>query len=117
MERFIHSEKKPEKNMLEIPNSLVSKLEQFQTEYPEIVYKFYLRKIEEAINRNKNKAKFYRIKGTNVVAGVEKHDYLETLYELQETFVENELYELASDCQRLIYDLQINKIISDSQRK
>ena len=40
MEKFIHSEKKPEKNMLEIPNSLVSKLEQFQTEYPEIVYKF-----------------------------------------------------------------------------
>ena len=33
--------------MLEIPNSLVSKLEQFQTEYPEIVYKFYLRKLEE----------------------------------------------------------------------
>ena len=103
--------------MLEIPNSLVSKLEQFQTEYPEIVYKFYLRKIEEAVNRRKNKAKFYRIQGTNVIAGVEKHDYLETLYELQETFVENELYELASDCQRLIYDLQINKIISDSQRK
>ena len=117
MERFIHSEKKPEKNMLEIPNSLVSKLEQFQTEYPEIVYKFYLRKIEEAVNRRRNKAKFYRIQGTNVIAGVEKHDYLETLYELQETFVENELYELASDCQRLIYDLQINKMISDSQRK
>ena len=77
--------------MLEIPNSLVSKLEQFQTEYPEIVYKFYLKKIEEAVNRRKNKAKFYRIKGTNVVAGVEEHDYLETLYELQETFVENEL--------------------------
>ena len=103
--------------MLEIPNSLVSKLEQFQTEYPEIVYKFYLKKIEEAVNRRKNKAKFYRIQGTNVIAGVEKHDYLETLYELQETFVENELYELASDCQRLIYDLQINKMISDSQRK
>ena len=34
--------------MLEIPNSLVSKLEQFQTEYPEIVYKFYLRKRFEA---------------------------------------------------------------------
>ena len=117
MERFIHSEKKPEKNMLEIPNNLIPKLEQFQIEYPEIVYKFYLRKIEEAVNRRKNKAKFYRIQGTNVIAGVEKHDYLETLYELQETFVENELYELASDCQRLIYDLQINKIISDSQRK
>ena len=58
-----------------------------------------------------------QIQGTNVIAGVEKHDYLETLYELQETFVENELYELASDCQRLIYDLQINKIISDSQRR
>ena len=117
MERFIHSEKKPEKNMLEIPNNLIPKLEQFQTEYPEIVYKFYFKKIEEAVNRRKNKAKFYRIQGTNVIAGVEKHDYLETLYELQETFVENELYELASDCQRLIYDLQINKIISDSQRK
>ena len=117
MERFIHSEKKPEKNMLEIPNSLVSKLEQFQIEYPEIVYKFYFKKIEEAVNRRKNKAKFYRIQGTNVIAGVEKHDYLETLYELQETFVENELYELPSDCQRLIYDLQINKIISDSQRR
>ena len=76
--------------MLEIPNSLVSKLEQFQTEYPEIVYKFYLKKIEEAINRNKNKAKFYRIEGTNVVAGVEERDYLETLYEMQEVFVESE---------------------------
>ena len=96
--------------MLEIPNSLVSKLEQFQAEYPEIVYKFYLRKIEEAINRNKNKAKFYKIQGTNVVAGVDEHDYLETLYEMQEAFVEKELYELASDCQRLIYDLQINKL-------
>ena len=117
MERFIHSEKKPENKMLEIPNNLVSKLEQFQTEYPEIVYKFYLRKIEEAINRNKNKAKFYRIKGTNVVAGVEEHDYLETLYELQETFVESELYELASDCQRLIHNIQIDKIISDSQKR
>ena len=116
MERFIHSEKKPEKKMLEIPNSLIPKLEQFQDEYPEIVYKFYLKKLEEAINRNKNKAKFYKIQGTNVIAGVEEHDYLETLYELQETFVKSELYELASDCQRLIYDLQINKIISDSQK-
>ena len=42
--------------MLEIPNSLVSKLEQFQTEYPEIVYKFYLKKIEEAINRKKKES-------------------------------------------------------------
>ena len=117
MERFIRSEKKPEKNMLEIPNNLIPKLEQFQDEYPEIVYKFYLKKLEEAINRRKNKVKFYRIQGTNVIAGVEKHNYLETLYELQETFVENELYELASDCQRLIYDLQINKIISDSQKR
>ena len=101
--------------MLEIPNSLVSKLEQFQTEYPEIVYKFYLRKIEEAINRNKNKAKFYKIQGTNVIAGVEEHDYLETLYELQEAFIEKELYELASDCKELIHNFQINKVISDSQ--
>ena len=117
MERFIRSEKKPEKNMLEIPNKYIPKLEQFQIEHPEIVYKYYLRKLEDAITRNKNKAKFYRIQGTNVIAGVEEHDYLETLYELQETFVKRELYELASDCQRLIYDLQINKIISDSQRK
>ena len=101
--------------MLEIPNSLVSKLEQFQDEYPEIVYKFYLKKLEEAINRNKNKAKFYKIQGTNVIAGVEEHDYLETLYELQETFIEKELYELASDCKKLIHDFQINKLISDSQ--
>jgi len=93
--------------MLEIPNSLVSKLEQFQTEYPEIVYKFYLRKIEEAINRNKNKAKFYKIQGTNVIAGVEEHDYLETLYELQEAFIEKELYELASDCKKLIHNFRI----------
>ena len=117
MERFIHSEKKPEKNMLEIPNKYIPKLEQFQIEHPEIVYKYYLKKLEEAISRRKNKVKFYKIQGTNVVAGVEKHDYLETLYELQETFVENELYELASDCQRLIYDLQINTIISDSQKR
>ena len=103
--------------MLEIPNKYIPKLEQFQIEHPEIVYKYYLRKLEDAITRNKNKAKFYKIQGTNVVAGVDEHDYLETLYELQETFVENELYELASDCQRLIYDLQINKIISDSQRR
>ena len=103
--------------MLEIPNSLVSKLEQFQTEYPEIVYKFYLRKIEEAINRNKNKAKFYKIQGTNVIAGVEEHDYLETLYELQEAFIEKELYELASDCKKLIHNFQINKLISDSQKR
>ena len=101
--------------MLEIPNSLVSKLEQFQAEYPEIVYKFYLRKIEEAVNRRKNKAKFYKIQGTNVIAGVEEHDYLETLYELQETFIEKELYELASDCKKLIHNFQINKVISDSQ--
>ena len=101
--------------MFEIPNSLVSILEQFQAEYPEIEYKFYLRKIEEAINRNKNKAKFYKIQGTNVIAGVEEHDYLETLYELQETFIEKELYELASDCKKLIHNFQINKVISDSQ--
>ena len=43
MERFIHSEKKPEKNMLEIPNKYIPKLEQFQIEHPEIVYKYYLK--------------------------------------------------------------------------
>ena len=117
MERFIRSEKKPEKKMLEIPNKYILKLEQFQIEHPEIVYKYYLKKIEDAIIRNKNKAKFYRIQGTNVIAGVDEHDYLETLYEMQEAFVEKELYELASDCKRLIRDLQINRIISDSQKK
>ena len=101
--------------MLEIPNNLIPKLEQFQDEYPEIVYNWYLKKIEEAIITNKNKAKFYRIEGTNVVAGVEKSDYLETLYEMQEAFIEKELYELASDCKKLIHDFQINKLISDSQ--
>ena len=103
--------------MLEIPNKYILKLEQFQIEHPEIVYKYYLKKIEDAIIRNKNKAKFYRIQGTNVIAGVDEHDYLETLYEMQEAFVEKELYELASDCKRLIRDLQINRIISDSQKK
>ena len=117
MEKSIHSEKKPEKNMLEIPNKYIPKLEQFQIEHPEIVYKYYLRKLEDAITRNKNKAKFYKIQGTNVVAGVDEHDYLETLYEMQEAFVEKELYELASDCKKLIRDLQINKIISDSQKR
>ena len=115
MERFIRSEKKPEKNMLEIPNKYIPKLEQFQIEHPEIVYKYYLKIIEEAITRNKNKARFYRIEGTNVVAGVEESDYLETLYEMQETFIEKELYELASDCKKLIHNFQINKLISDSQ--
>ena len=117
MERFIRSEKKPEKNMLEIPNKYIPKLEQFQIEHPEIVYKYYLRKLEDAITRNKNKAKFYKIQGTNVVAGVDEHDYLETLYEMQEAFVEKELYELASDCKKLIDNFQINKIISDSQKR
>ena len=117
MERFIRSEKKPEKNMLEIPNKYIPKLEQFQIEHPEIVYKYYLRKLEDAITRNKNKAKFYKIQGTNVVAGVDEHDYLETLYEMQEAFVEKELYELASDCKKLIYNFQINKVISDSQKR
>ena len=101
--------------MLEIPNKYIPKLEQFQIEHPEIVYKYYLKIIEEAINRNKNKARFYKIKGTNVVAGVEESDYLETLYEMQETFIENELYELAADCKKLIDNFQINLLISDSQ--
>ena len=35
-----------------------------------------------------DKAKFYKIEGTNVIAGVEESDYLETLYEMQEAFVE-----------------------------
>ena len=117
MEKSIHSEKKPEKNMLEIPNKYIPKLEQFQIEHPEIVYKYYLKILEEAIIKNKNKAKFYTIEGTNVVAGVEESDYLETLFEMQKAFVEKELYELASDCKRLIRDLQINRIISDSQKK
>ena len=115
MERFIHSEKKPEKNMLEIPNKYIPKLEQFQIEHPEIVYKYYLKKLEEAINRKRNKARFYKIEGTNVVAGVEESDYLETLFEMQNAFVEKELYELAADCKKLIDNFQINKLISDSQ--
>ena len=103
--------------MLEIPNKYIPKLEQFQIEYPEIVYKYYLKIIEEAIIRNKNKAKFYKIEGTNVIAGVEREDYLETLYEMQEAFIGKELYELASDCKKLIYNFQINKVISDSQKR
>ena len=103
--------------MLEIPNKYVTKMEQFQIEHPEIVYKYYLKIIEEAIIRNKNKARFYRIEGTNVVAGVKESEYLETLYQMQEAFVEKELYELASDCKKLIYNLQINKVISDSQKR
>ena len=44
--------------------------------------------------------------GTNVVAGVEEGDYLETLYEMQEAFIKKELYELASDCKKLIHNFQ-----------
>ena len=73
--------------MLEIPNKYIPKLEQFQIEHPEIVYKYYLKKLEEAINRKRNKARFYKIEGTNVVAGVEESDYLETLFEMQNAFV------------------------------
>ena len=64
-----------------------------------------------------NKARFYKIEGTNVVAGVEERDYLETLFEMQKAFVKKELYELASDCKKLIYNFQINKVISDSQKR
>jgi hypothetical protein len=34
---------------------------------------------------------------------------------MQEAFIKKELYELASDCKKLIHDFQINKLISDSQ--
>ena len=55
MEKFIHSEKKPEKNMLEIPNKYIPKLEQFQDEYPEIVYDPPFPKAEEELKKRHNK--------------------------------------------------------------
>jgi hypothetical protein len=100
--------------MLEIPNNLVRKLNLFQDAEPKIVN--HLRKIRQAVRKKENRARFYRIKGTPIVGGVESKEFIETLEELQERFVEAELYELAQECDNLIKEIHINKLITETQK-
>ena len=102
--------------MLEIPNNLVRKLNLFQDAEPKIVNQYYLRKIRQAVRKKENRARFYRIKGTPIVGGVESKEFIETLEELQERFVEAELYELAQECEEVIQEIHINKLITETQK-
>jgi len=102
--------------MLEIPNSLVRKLNRFQDAEPKLVNQYYLRKIRQAVRKKEKRARFYRIKGTTIVGGVESKEFIETLQELQERFVEAELYELAQQCDSLIREIHIETLITETQK-
>jgi len=101
--------------MLEIPNNLVRKLNLFQNEEPRLVNYYYLKKIRQAVRKKENRARFYRIKGTPIVGGIESKEFIETLEELQERFIEAELYELAKECSDLIKEIHIDKLITETQ--
>jgi len=88
----------------------------FQDAEPKIVNQYYLRKIRQAVRKNENRARFYRIKGTPIVGGVESKEFIETLQELQERFIEAELYELAQECEEVIQEIHINKLITETQK-
>lgn len=96
--------------MLQIPKKLIPKLEKFSNEYPDIVSSFYFKKIKRAIKNKEDRVAFYRIKNTNIVAGVKDHDYIETLEQLLDTFIKVENYENAKECKLLIEQLQTEKI-------
>jgi hypothetical protein len=101
--------------MLEIPNNLVKKLNQFQNVAPELVNKYYLEKIKEAVRKNNNRAKFYKIRGTNIVGGVESYEFVEVLQDIQERCIEAEMYEFAHECGELMKQIHIERLISESQ--
>ena len=102
--------------MLEIPNSLVRKLNRFQDAEPKLVNQYYLRKIRQAVRKKEKRTRFYRIKGNPIVGGVESKEFIETLQELQERFVEAELYELAQQCDSLIREIHIETLITETQK-
>lgn len=101
--------------MIEIPLKLARKISLFGQEFPEEVNRFYLRSIQKAIKNNQPQAIFYKIEGTPIVAGVPANKFPETLQEILEDLVEIESYELASECQRVLDSIMIEKLINESK--
>jgi hypothetical protein len=102
--------------MLEIPRTLVTKLNQFQLVEPKTINKYYLKKIKQAVRKKEKRAKFYKVKDTSIVGGVEERDFIETLNDIQTRFIEVELYELARECENLIQEIYIEKLIKETQQ-
>lgn len=100
--------------MINIPLKLARKINLFGDEHPELVNKFYLRNIKEAVETDSNQAIFYRIDGTNIVAGVPASKFPETIEEIMEKFIDIECYELAGECQKLLDRLNIERLIKES---
>lgn len=77
---------------------------------------YFLKKIKEGIEKKYDRVLFYKIEGIETVGGVEAENYSDMLEVMMEGFIEIEMYEKAEECKQLIIRLQINKLISESNK-
>ncbi len=49
------------------------------------------------------------------MGGVESYEFLEVLQDIQERCIEAEMYEFAHECEQLIRQIHIERLISESQ--
>jgi Cu/Ag efflux pump CusA len=78
-----------------------------------LVHKFIFTKIKKAIKNNEQEAKLFMFENSSEKFIVRKENYIKSLQQILETFVEHEEYELAANVQKVINENTIEKIIKD----
>ena len=95
--------------MIELPITSLGTLNQFISDYGDIVLKYVMLKID--LEWEQDYIDMFTFEGSAYVARVYSKDYVNALDEALEVFVKNEQFEDAAKCRDLITKINVESVI------
>ena len=97
--------------MLIIPSELADKVDFFAETHKDIIYSFFIEKFKQTLREGNNVTILYGIEATNITVAIPEDAYSDLLHNMMEFFTEEEMYEKAGQCYRLINQFQIEEVL------
>ena len=95
--------------MIELPIASLGTLNQFISDYGDIVLKYVMLKID--LEWEQDRIDLFAFEGSAYVARVYSKDYVNALDEALKVFVKNEQFEDAATCRDLITKINVESVI------
>ena len=111
-----HLEEEDKKvGLIRAPISNIFMLQEFTTKNKSLVYRFMMKKMRVAIQKNLPQADLFRLGNTLQIAKINRTSFKKSLGEMIEWFTKKEEYEFAAEAKDLLTKFNINEIIEKSK--
>jgi hypothetical protein len=101
--------------MLVLPSNAKNIWNRFFNENKVLVYKYVVREIKKAIDKNEEVISLFQFEDSSFTATLKKQSFVETLNEAIKLFVKEEEFEYAEKTKKIINEYLIETVIKESQ--